>query len=101
MTAADAVAAAFLAVTIGGLIAWAGVMEWRAARRRAAARKAASRNRLAAGLAARHPSWRRRVPGLPVDGEPLTAAELYQFTAIMLRPVREPLDGNDNAEGPR
>lgn len=34
---------------------------------------------------ARHPSRRHPVPGLKVDGEPLTEDELREYTGIMFR----------------
>ena len=36
---------------------------------------------------ARHPARRRGVPGLPVDGEPLSEEDLAEYTAIMMRPT--------------
>ena len=36
---------------------------------------------------ARHPARRRGVPGLPVDGEPLSEEDLAEYTAIMTRPT--------------
>lgn len=87
-------AVAFLvifAVAVAGAWADARYRAWHAARRTAATR---------------HPSRRRclsrwPVPGLPTDGEPLTAAELYQFTGIMLRPARDPETGHGPGQDER
>jgi hypothetical protein len=97
----------FLGAAITVLMAWAAVLEWRAWSRRKAARRTAAR-RWAANLqaAARHPSRQKAltatvpmpvmviaVPGLPVDGKPLTRDEYDQFTGIMMRPARDPETG--------
>jgi hypothetical protein len=77
----------FLAVLAVLVTVWAACRcrAWRAEARE----KAAARQEEAARLDAvrRHPS---RVPGLPRDGEPLTEAELDEYTGIMSRPVRDP-----------
>jgi hypothetical protein len=81
----------FLAVVVTGW-AWCRCRAWRAELRD----KAAARQGEAARLDAvrRHPS---RVPGLPRDGEPLTEAELSEYTGIMLRPVRDPRPRKDGS----
>lgn len=43
---------------------------------------------------ARHPSRRHPVPGLDVDGEPLSEAELREYTGIMFRS-----SGNQGKQG--
>jgi hypothetical protein len=81
----------FLAVVVTGW-AWCRCRAWRAELRD----KAAARQGEAARLDAvqRHPS---RVPGLPRDGEPLTEAELDEYTGIMSRPVRDPKASKDGS----
>jgi hypothetical protein len=68
---------------LAAAVAWLAVAWWA---QRAEARQDA---------AARHPSRRKAVSGLPVDGQPLSKAELDEFTEILLRPAREPQAGND------
>jgi hypothetical protein len=69
-----------------------GVVQFREVRR--------EKREAAADALARHPSQqsRRRVPGLPVDGEPLTEAELAEFTGIMFSPVVDPENQNSASE---
>jgi hypothetical protein len=69
-----------------------GVVQFREVRR--------EKREAAADAMARHPSQqsRRRVPGLPVDGEPLTEAELAEFTGIMFSPVVDPENQNSADE---
>jgi hypothetical protein len=84
----------FLAVLAVLVTVWAACRcrAWRAEARE----KAAARQEEAARLDAvrRHPS---RVPGLPRDGEPLTEAELSEYTGILLRPVRDPKASKDGS----
>jgi hypothetical protein len=69
-----------------------GIVQFRGVRR--------ERREAAARALTRHPSQqsRRRVPGLPVDGEPLSEAELAEFTGIMFSPVVDPENQNSASE---
>jgi hypothetical protein len=79
----SAVLAVLPPVAAAVLLAFIVVMRFRGVRR---ARRDA--------IAARHPSRRRvprrAVPGLDPDGEPLTEAELREYTGIMFRSADQP-----------
>lgn len=83
---------AFLAVlpslALVVLLAAVGVLQFRETRRgRRDADPPAPVTEPPPPLPARHPARRRGVPGLPVDGEPLSEEDLAEYTAIMMRPT--------------